>query len=280
MPSYGTDLDNQPLRYYNGKPVYLTLYLTLVMTVGTVITMFLEAGRFPTQILGFYPSLFTRGALWQPLTYVFVNGMSFFTPLSLIAFYFWGVEVEKYLGRRQFISVCAALVGLPVAVALLLHLFGLMGGLQGNFFLISGLLIAFATLYPDMDYLAGWIPLKWFAFASIACGSLMFFPAHDWLSLALLWTNCGVAFAMVRSTRGFDFNFKLPWPRKKPKLRVLPKPAEPRPARRPDPTPASDMEEEIDALLDKIASSGLQSLSSAEKARLETLRLKLLRKET
>jgi hypothetical protein len=67
--------------------------------------------------------------------------------------------------------------------------------------------------------------------------------------------------------------------RKKPKLRVVPPPVPS--ARRPVPTPAVQEEGdvEIDALLDKIAKSGLNSLSKAERAKLERARQELLKKE-
>ena len=116
-----------------------------------------------------------------------MNPVSFFTPLSWLCFYFWGVEVEKFLGRRHFIQICAALVAIPVLFISALYLFGYPGWTSGDYFLIVGLLVAFATLYPDMDYLGGWIPLKWFAFACIAFGSLMYFPQHDWAGLLQLW---------------------------------------------------------------------------------------------
>ncbi len=279
MPSYGTDLDNQPLRYYKGNAVYLTMYLALALTAGVVLTLLLNAARIMPWFLAFIPQAFASGAIWQPFTYVFVDQISFFTPLGLLVFYFWGVEVEKYLGRRHFLAICGALVALPPVLSFFFYIAGLGGGmLTGNFYLVSGLLIAFATLYPDLDYIGGWIPLKWFAFACIACGAIMFFPERNWAGLFILLANCAAAFAMVRHARGlFDFNFKFSWPRKKPKFRVLSKPAEARPVRTAAP-PVSDDETEIDALLDKIASSGLKSLSEAEKTRLETLRQRMLRK--
>jgi hypothetical protein len=303
MPSYGSSIDNQPLHYYNGKPIYLTMYVTAVLTLGIIVTVLLSSAGVP-EVLTFYPAAFMRGFVWQPLTYVFVNPISFFTPLGLLALYFWGVEVEKYLGRRHFIGICGVLIFLPVVISSICYLSGFAGGVPGghdvppgvkaallavrtslssDYFLISGLLIAFAALYPEMDYIGGWIPLKWFAFAMVACGSLMYFPERNWVGLLILWANCAAAYAMVRHSRGL-FEIKLPklsnlWPRKTPNLRVLPKPISPQRAAREIPAAErSDAEDEMDVILDKIASSGLQSLGTAEKARLETLRQQLLRK--
>jgi hypothetical protein len=279
MSSFG--IDNQPLRYHNGKPIYLTLYLTLALTAGTVITLLLQAGGFSEALFWFFPEGLKHWLLWQPFTYVFVNGMSFFTPLGLLAFYFWAVEVEKFLGRRRLVEICAALLLAPVVCLSLFYLVAPTSYLAGDYFLLAGILVAFATLYPDLDYIGGWIPLKWFAFASIVCGSLMYFAKHQWDQLLILWVDCFLGFFLVRHARGhFDFKFKLPqiW-RKKPKLRVLPRPAE---ARHAYTTAVADLpdeaEEELDALLDKIARSGMQSLTGAERSRLEILRQKLLKK--
>jgi hypothetical protein len=214
------------------------------------------------------------------------------------------VEVEKYLGRRLFVATCGLLVAAPVVYYTAFHFLGLSHAsppavpvegqkalhapiyvISGSYLLISGLLISFATLYPDMDYFWGWIPLKWFAFGCVACGSITYFSDHDWVGLGCLWMNCVLGFFMVRSARGLiDFKAFIPsfsWLKPKPKFRVVPKP-EPRPASVAatyTPPPASDEEIEVDALLDKIARSGLQSLTAAERERLEKARQAMLRKD-
>lgn len=283
MSGYSSHFDNQPLRYWNGRPIYLTAYLTMALGVGIVVTMLLTSAAVPATFLVFYPDAFAHGMLWQPFTYFLVNPIDFFTPLGVACFYSWGVEIEKYLGRRRFVLMCAGLLGVPVLYFSALRLMGIHGSVAGDFLLLSGLLIAFATLYPDMDYLWGWIPLKWFAFASIACGSIMYFPARDWIGLTALWLNCAAAYLMIRSTRGLiDFKSFVPaFLKPKPKFRVVPKP-EPRAAGVASsyrPAPSSAAESEVDSLLDKIARSGLQSLTAAERERLEKARQAMLRKD-
>lgn len=298
MSGYGSDLDNQPIGYWNRKPIYLTLYLTGALLAGMIVVLLLGAGDYPAPFV-FSPNAFRHGALWQPLTYVFVNELNFFTPLGLFMFYMWTVQIEMYLGRRKLLMICAALVFVPVLV---LSAFELLTGAPGplqimrplgpagiiysDYFLLAGLLVAFATLYPDIDYLFGWVPLKWFAFACVVCGSLMYFAKHRWDWLLALWGNCFVAFMMVRHGRGLldlNFDWRRFWPRKKTKLRVLPHPEMARTPVRASTAIADQVDEteaEMDALLDKIAKSGVQSLNGAEKARLETLRQRLLRKQS
>jgi hypothetical protein len=284
MSRYGTPIDSQPLTWWGNKPIYLTLYLTAALGLGTVLIFLIVSSDAMPSMLTFHNGMFFRGAYWQPLTYVFVNDLNLFTPLGLIMFYIWGVEAEKYLGRRQFCALMGLLILTPVVVMIAFYFLRVPGELVGDRLLLAGLLVTLAALYPNMDYFYGWIPLKWFAFAVIACGSITYFPHRDWAGLLSLWCTCLAAYLFIRPPKALtDFDASRWWPRKKPKLRVLPHPEPARPTRRASTAVADQVDEaeaEIDALLDKIAGSGLQSLSAAEKARLETLRQRMLRKQS
>jgi len=274
--------DNQPLRYFKGYPIYLTGYLTLAMAIGIVIVVFLESAGVSSELLVFNSRLFLRGWVWQPFTYIFVNQISFFTPLGLFCFYSWGVQVEQFLGRRRFLAVCAILVGVPVAYCLGLHAFRHPAGAQSNYFLICGILIAYATIYPDMEYI-GWVPLKWFAFACVFCGSLMYFPNHAWLELVMLWLDCFAGYACIQYARG-NFTlpkFKMPSLRSTPKFRVVPKTETRRGFMNVELPVVPEESEEVNSinpLLDKIAKSGLDSLTPAERRKLDQARENLLKK--
>ena len=147
--------------------------------------------------------------------------------------------------------------------------------------LLPGLLVAFATLYPQTEAW-GWVPFKWVAFVCIACGSLMLLASRDWLQLAELWASCAVAFLFIRHAVEQEYDdYTAPlarvrqWLRRKPKLRVLPTPVAPRRAV----VETGDAASEMDALLDKIAKSGLASLTARERTRLERAREALLKKD-
>jgi hypothetical protein len=96
--------------------------------------------------------------------------------------------------------------------------------------------------------------------------------------LLTLWTTAGFAYAFVRYEQGHLTLPKIGLWRRKPKLRVLPDPQPriPAGAQR----PKTDSMTEIDALLDKIAHSGLSSLTAKERARLEAARADLLKRES
>ena len=151
---------------------------------------------------------------------------------------------------------------------------------MGNYIFTSGLLIAFATLYPHTEAW-GWIPFKWVAFACVACGSLMLLSRRDWAELSQLWATCAVGFAYMSYAKEQDFDeAESPFARfgklfeRKPKFRVVPKPAN---ARRT--VEEADEIESIDPLLDKIARTGMASLTAKERARLEKAREALIKKD-
>jgi len=277
LPNYR---DNQPLTWWGKVPVYVTTLLAVLYTAGFVLVAVVESGRWDLGIFTFSPYRFMHGAVWQPLTYSLINELSFFAPFGIMCLYFWGIEVEKYLGRARLLTLFALLVFFQPVVGL--GLFGLSGmqfggELRGNYEILAGLLIAFATLYPNIEYF-GWVPLKWFAFACVAAGSLMALAAHNIVSLGILWGECLIAWGYITWLRrgGNAPAFSLRWlTRWRPKLRVLPDP-EGGVRRSPaGPTPAG----EVDAILDKISRSGFASLTDEERARLEKAREIILRKE-
>ena len=274
--------DHQPITWWNRTPIYGTAILTALFALGVIVCAVLGLGRFPAPF-AFMPPAFLGGAVWQPLTYAFADTLSFFTPLGLLCFYTWGVEIEKYLGRPRFFGLFGMLVLAQPIVCLAWWKAGwtapFPGPVQfGNYEIMAAMLIGFATLYPNVEYLFGWVPLKWFAFVCFIAGSLMHVAERNWFGVALLWTECGIAFGYIRwlQTGG---EIRLPnlaqLFQRKPKFRVLPSPAPRERVRREE----SNSLDEIDGLLDKISKSGMESLTARERAKLEKAREALMKKE-
>jgi hypothetical protein len=267
--------ENQPLTHWKNFPIYLTTILTAVFVVALFVQIISPSLRFPWVALISCPMPFRPvWMVWRPFTYVLVGQMSLFTPFAIACFYWWSLGVETHLGR-----------GILTKLLLLLALSGPVVGAVwwwglktptlsvGSYEFTGGLLIAFATLYPNAEAW-GWIPFKWFAFACIFCGSLMLLAQKegpDWVALSQLWTACAVGFAYIRNAKELEYDdYESPLTRfkrvfaRKPKFRVLPSP---RAAAK-----SSAVEEtsgDVDALLDKIAKSGMASLTPKERARLE-----------
>lgn len=273
----------QPFGKWNGIPIYLTTILTAALVIGligTAIAMAAGAG-FLLNALAFVMPLRPAWSLWRLFTYPLVDQISFFTPFALFFFYWFSVGIETHLGRGVLTRLLILLVLIPPAVAAILYWTLHVGGSAiGGYSLTCGLLVAFATLYPNTEAM-GWIPFKWATFACIFCGSLMLLAAHDLPALADLWISCAVGFAYVRQAKEAEYDdYESPFTRvkqlfrPKPKFRVVPAPST-----------ASYQEtlnepaSEIDTLLDKIAKSGMSSLTAKEKATLERAREALIRKD-
>jgi hypothetical protein len=279
--SYGQSFhDNQPIWWIKRVPIYVTTILTVAFVVGLILSVLLaSANLLGGSKLAFVTPQFLHGAIWQPLTYVWIDEPNFFTPLGIICFYSWALQIERFLGRTHLLMLFGLLVLTPVVVDLFFHLVGIPTGTVGNYQLVAAILIAFATLYPNVEFF-GWIPLKWFAFVCVAVGSLMYFPRHDWVGLVSLWATCAVAFGYIRWVQlgGELPSIRLPSFKPRPKLRVLPNPG-PRAEEDEDDDQDASMTE-IDILLDKIAKSGIASLTPKERERLEKAREELMKRET
>lgn len=273
---------NQPLGHWNNIPIYLTTILTAVLVAGLILSAVLMSMRSGLlELFIFSMPLDPAWTLWRLFTYVAIGQVSFFTPFSILFFYWLSVGLETHLGRPK-LGWLLALITLtsPLVSALWWWGFGLPSGAADNYMLMSGLLIAFATLYPNTEAW-GWIPFKWVAFACIACGSLMLLADRNWLGISQLWASCGVAYACIFQLRETEYDdYVSPLAKlqrlfhKKPRFRVLP-------SARVDkrPVEAEETPGDVDALLDKIAKSGMASLTARERARLEQAREALMRKD-
>lgn len=277
--------NNEPLARWHDHPVYLTTILTALFVVGVLGTAVLHALHAPFfRGLIFEMPLDPAWSLWRLVTYVFVAPLSFFTPFSIMCFYWWSMGVETHLGRDLLARLLILLVlASPLAAAVWWWGFGMPAGAMGNYVFTSGLLVAFTTLYPNAEFW-GWVPFKWVAFFCLVCGSLMLITDSNWIELSQLWGTCLVGFAYTRHAKELEFDdYESPLARlgklfqRKPKLRVLPSPAV-RERYRPE-VEDEDAMSEVDALLDKIKASGIASLTPRERARLEEARAALMKKD-
>lgn len=272
---------NQPITHWNNLPVYLTTILTAVFVVVIILLAVASAAGIPLAAWLMFPMpLLPAWSVWRAITYVTVQPINFFTPFSLLCFYWWGVGIESHMGRSVLskLLLLLALSGAAVG-ALFWWGFGASTLTVGNYAFTAGLMIAFATLYPNAEAW-GWIPFKWLAFACLVCGSLMLLASRSWTELWQLWVASGVAFAYVRHAKELEFDdYESPLSRIKfwfqsRKFKVV-RPSESGNFR----TESSNDSTEMDRLLDKIAKSGMASLTASERHQLEKEREAILRKE-
>ena len=96
------------------------------------------------QWLGFYAPNFVRGAVWQPVTYMFVHGNMWHLIVNMLGLFFFGGQVERQLGRTSFL-VMYFLSGVFGALLSLFQPGAAVIGASGG---TLGVLVAFAVLFP------------------------------------------------------------------------------------------------------------------------------------
>lgn len=266
--------DHEPWFHLRGYPLYATHAIVLVYVVSMLLCTLagMQGAGALASLLGFDSARVFQGQVWRIFTYGLVNPPSFWFAIDMVMLVWFGREVEKFFGRRVFLKFYA---GIYLLTPVLLLLFGFVtrtshvgetGGLA--------MFIAFATLYPAAQMMFGLSAAMW-AIALLGINTLVIIYGRSLFGLVSLWVPAVFAFAFVRYEQG---RFELPSIRvpsfgKRPKLRVLPKPD-------PDDDEIDEPMAEVDALLDKIAKSGIGSLTAKERERLEKARAELLRRES
>lgn len=281
MTDYGFSEEHQPLTWWKGYPVYTAHAVVGVLVASLLVTTGLMAFRtseIAAAMLSWLP--FTSegvfaGQFWRIFSYGFYNPPSLWFVVEMAMIVWFGRELERAFGRRAFLRFYLGLYFLLPFLFLLLGLWWptRLAGESGGF----ALFIAFATLHPNAPMFFGLLT-KWIAAILVGIYTLMAISQNDVVSLLTLWVSVGFAFAFVRQQQGVFALPKLRLPSRKPKLRVLPGGATSNPA----PTPRRESPEmaEIDALLDKIARSGLASLTREERAKLDAGREHLRQRDS
>jgi hypothetical protein len=220
--------------------------------------------------------VWTGGQLWRLITYAFIHSPSalLWFAIEMYMLFVFGREVERFIGQRAYIALYLVLLLLPAAVLTILGLWG-RTAMAGSSPLHFAIFVAFATIYPNVELLLR-IVAKWVALILAGIGTLSALAAHDWQTLVVLWTSIGAAFLFVE-LRGAGpelawlENFKAKF-RPKPKFHIVQKST----ARRV--VEPEDVYASVDPILDKIAKSGIGSLTAHEKQTLDRARNRLLKK--
>jgi len=208
-----------------------------------------------------------RGQVWRLLTCAFCHdtGKLFHILFNLLMLFWFGRELEKKYGSREFLYfyVFAALVASLAFVGLKLatNTSGNMIGASGA---VMGVMMLYALWYPRQKiYLFLVIPveIRWVVLAYVVMESLPILgalsgnPSTDGiahaahlggLAFGFLYVKFGLRLEKHIGTLGFIHNDN------EKKLRAEEKAAGPKTG-------------EVDAILDKVASSGIHSLTAKEK---------------
>lgn len=264
---YGSSEEHDPVMWVRGHPVYAAYFVVAVFVASMLITAVLMfANQDPIlDWLRFNSGLVLHGDVWRIFTYGLVNEPSLWFAVDMLMLVWFGREVEKFLGRHKFLLMFGCLYLLPPALFTVLGrwLPANLAGESGAF----AIFVAFATLYPNAPIFFALLA-KWIAMIFVALYTLMALAHHSWTMLLSLWATTGFAYGFIRHAQGRISLPRLRWPRRKPKLRVLPDLPSSTSATSNGPASMA----EIDALLDKIARSGIGSLTARERAKLDAAR--------
>ncbi len=256
----------------------------IVSMLVTTAAMSLNDGGLLKLVAFSSEGILGRLEVWRLFTYVLWNPPTLWFAIDMLMLWWFGRELESFFGRRIFLKLCAGLILVPSLTGLIVGwvtpLFWV--GMPGNF----SLFVAYATLLPGAPLLFG-VSAMWTAVVFLGLQVLSYLTGHHWGEMVVTVAGAGFAFGYVRFQQGrwvVPPILQILSPVRKPRFRVLERVPRPASGRNADQSTGDredgDAVEAIDPLLEKIARSGLASLTSGERKQLQLAREALLRRES
>ena len=221
-----------------------------------------------------------HGQIWRLVTWPLVNEPSLSAVIIMAIFWWFGRDLERAMGRVKFTSFVLVLTLVPAVIATVFALAFPTAdrATAGLRFVELGVFVAFVARYPTARFFFG-IPGWVIGVVFVGIDLLQFVGNRLWFSVVLELCSIGTALLVLRAM-GFaeeaQWIPRLPVPVGRQGGRV------PKPKRRrtegggtvvsgpwSGTVPDFVDQEEIDRLLDKVAATGLASLTKDERARLE-----------
>jgi membrane associated rhomboid family serine protease len=285
-----------PESRYGGPPWFKLGQLDV--TTAVLVALLCVGSMFVYAILGdldpliLWPDDVRSGQLWRLVTWPLANQPDLWTLLTIVIFWYFGREVEGLVGRNRFAWFLLALTIIPGIVGTAIDL--PQAGIRP---IELAVFLVFIAEYPFVRFFFG-IPGWVLGAVFIGLEVLQLLGERNERGIIFLVVTLAVAAIGARSmglAAAFPWIPRLPLPGsgassssrsskqhkapKQPKSTrssggtVVDGPWSPPPVG----TSADGMaaQVELDALLDKISASGLESLSAAEKRRLNELSKKL-----
>jgi membrane associated rhomboid family serine protease len=199
------------------------------------------------------------GRVWQLVTYMFLHGGVMHLLVNMLTLFFIGPELERTMGPRRFLSIYFV-SGILGGLAWLLLTFPSGAICVGASAAVFGLLGAFAALFPhrSITLLVFFVlPLTmraWVMVAILALIQLLYLITPGGDNVAYAAHLGGVAVGYVYAMMAFRPGELGDW--FKSKFRRKPR-------------PVVEQSPDVDRILDKIASQGMQSLTPSERMILE-----------
>jgi uncharacterized protein DUF6576 len=271
-----------------------TTVLVLVLAIASIIERAIEAsgGPLQTHIL-LDPDSVVSGQVWRVATWpiAYPNGIGLLDVFTLFILWYFGTEIESLLGKKKmawFLALITVGLGLLwVAVVELSTSYGQLFTLNQIELMV---LLVFIAEYPHRRFffnIPGWV----IGVIIVGISVLSYVGSREWL--LLLNFGLGLALtALIARSMGLmsewehvpRISFRRSRAPKRPKSPKRPKRASGGPTVvqgpwQPTPTPPVSRDQAaLDALLDKISASGMDSLTDGEREQLMILRDRLRRR--
>ncbi|MBX6363173.1 MAG: rhomboid family intramembrane serine protease [Gemmatimonadetes bacterium] len=211
---------------------------------------------------------------WTVLTYMFVHAGILHVLFNMLALFFFGPPLEERWGSREFIKyylICG------LGGAAFSFLFAFHSPVIGASAAVYGVMLAFAMNWPDSPiYIWGIFPVaaKWLVLIFVALSLFSGFGgAADGVAHFAHLGGFAAGFVYLKFGRlRAGAAARLKRLRPKPRLTVIPgsaTSAPPKPARRARPSEEERLLDDVDRILDKIARTGMSSLTPEERRLLD-----------
>ena len=284
--------DTRPLAQFRGASIYLVTILVALHVLSALVELFF-GGRWLPKLV-FLP-LFPWEEPWRWLSYAYAERVGIWFLMSMFFMYFIGRRMEVSFGRRFFGLMYLSLISTGSLLAFLMYYarMGDIGVLSGSTIITFSLFFGTCLMEPDAPFFGvEWITAKWVGLVSLGVGLLGHLASGETVEGMILLTSVLVVYLFLRRVGMPDHLFAVkealrstltPQARpQNPKSTTRPgRPAaakkesapskyyEPKIKPKTDLAPERKAVEEVDAILDKIARSGMDSLTAAEKAALQ-----------
>lgn len=266
--------------FQSGNPLFLYIGLNVIIfLVTSIIAVILFLGKTDFSMSDWVRNYFGVPARIESLptrfytiiTYMFFHEGFLHLLFNMLGLFWFGNIFMNFLKSRQFhfVYLTGGLVGALIYIAGLNLIPVFNGGLIGQTVIgssaaVMAIIVATATLVPNYSIvllLFGEVKIKWVAIAYFLISFLGLSSANAGGNLAHIG-GALLGFIFIKSLqKGNDWSGIF---ERKPKLKVV---------RNEQPTPKKPVfnsvsQQEIDAILDKISSSGYDKLSATEKEKL------------
>jgi len=270
-----------------------TTMLVVLLSVVSLVVFALEPVDKPIQTaLAMIPTDVAHGQLWRLFTWPLANlYVSFWSVVSIFFFWYFGTEIERSIGRVKMAvllvgtSALIGVVGTAIDLAIAGQTF-YQGGLAGLSGLGLLLALVFIAEYPHIRFFFG-IPGWLIGLVLVGIQVITLLGYREIVDLLTFLASLVIVAVMARSV---GLLADRSWIPAAPKLKRRRKPKRtrgtqgsgqtvvPGPWQAPPAPPVSRDQAELDALLDKIHASGMDSLSDHERDQLLVLRDRLRRR--